>query len=38
MFANGDQDAHIVGACLPGTHPAHYLSINYPDFSPRFTL
>ena len=24
--------------CLPGAHPARYLSTNYPDFSPRFTL
>ena len=28
----------IVGECLPGARPARYLSINYPDFSPRFTL
>ena len=26
------------GECLPGARPARYLSINYPDFSPRFTL
>ena len=26
------------GECLPGAPPARYLSINYPDFSPRFTL
>ena len=26
------------GECLPGACPARYLSINYPDFSPRFTL
>ena len=24
--------------CLPGAHSARYLSINYSDFSPRFTL
>ena len=24
--------------CLPGARPARYFSINYPDFSPRFTL
>ena len=24
--------------CLPGARPARYLSINYPDFSPKFTL
>ena len=27
-----------MGECLPGARPAHYFSINYPDFSPRFTL
>ena len=32
-----------LGECLPGTRPAcyfstSYFSINYPDFSPRFTL
>ena len=27
-----------LGECLPGARPARYLSINYPDFSPRFTL
>ena len=26
------------GECLPGARPARYFSINYPDFSPRFTL
>ena len=26
------------GESLPGAHPARYFSINYPDFSPRFTL
>ena len=26
------------GECLPGARLARYLSINYPDFSPRFTL
>ena len=26
------------GECLPGVHLARYFSINYPDFSPRFTL
>ena len=25
------------GECLPGARPARYFSINYPDFSPRFT-
>ena len=24
--------------CAPGARPARYLSINYPDFNPRFTL
>ena len=24
--------------CLPGARPAHYLSINYPEFTPRYTL
>ena len=28
----------LQGECLPGARPARYLSINYPDFSPRFTL
>ena len=28
----------IRGECLPGARPARYFSINYPDFSPRFTL
>ena len=27
-----------LGECMPGTRPARYLSINDPDFSPRFTL
>ena len=27
-----------LGECLPGARPACYFSINYPDFSPRFTL
>ena len=27
-----------MGECLPGACPARYLSINYPDFSPRFNL
>ena len=27
-----------VGECLPGARPARYFCINYPDFSPRFTL
>ena len=27
-----------LGECLPGARPARYFSINYPDFSPRFTL
>ena len=27
-----------MGECLPGARPARYFSINYPDFSPRFTL
>ena len=27
-----------VGEYLPGVRPARYFSINYPDFSPRFTL
>ena len=26
------------GECLPSVRPARYFSINYPDFSPRFTL
>ena len=26
------------GRCLPGVRPVRYLSINYPDFTPRFTL
>ena len=26
------------GECLPGARPARSFSINYPDFSPRFTL
>ena len=26
------------GECLPGARPARYFCINYPDFSPRFTL
>ena len=26
------------GECLPGARPARYLSIGYPDFSPRFTF
>ena len=26
------------GECLPGARPARYFSINYPNFSPRFTL
>ena len=26
------------GESLPGAHSARYFSINYPDFSPRFTL
>ena len=29
---------HLREECLPGARPARYLSINYPDFSPRFTL
>ena len=27
-----------LGECLPGARPACYFSMNYPDFSPRFTL
>ena len=27
-----------LGECLPGARPARYLSIAYPEFSPRFTL
>ena len=27
-----------LGECLPGARPARYFSINYPDFSPRYTL
>ena len=27
-----------MGECLPGARPARYFSINYPNFSPRFTL
>ena len=30
--------ANPLGECLPGARTARYLSINYPDFSPRFTL
>ena len=30
--------AATMGECLPGARPARYFSINYPDFSPRFTL
>ena len=30
--------AHFMGECLPGARPARYFSINYPDFSPSFTL
>ena len=30
--------ARFMGECLPGARPARYFSINYPDFSPRFTL
>ena len=30
--------SYTVGECLPGARPARYFSINYPDFSPRFTL
>ena len=26
------------GGCLRGVCPAPYFSINYPDFSPKFTL
>ena len=29
---------HCKGECLPGARPARYFCINYPDFSPRFTL
>ena len=29
---------HMQGECLPGGRPARYIAINYPDFSPRFTL
>ena len=28
----------VLGECLPGARPARYLSLNYPNFSPRFTL
>ena len=29
---------NTVGECLPGARPARYFFINYPDFSPTFTL
>ena len=29
--------AVLKGECLPGARPERYFSINYPDFSPRFT-
>ena len=27
-----------LGECLPGARLARYFAVNYPDFSPRFTL
>ena len=33
-----EEMAAKLGECLPGARPARYFSINYPDFSPRFTL
>ena len=35
---HGTRPCAPTGECLPGARPARYFSINYPDFSPRFTL
>ena len=37
-FVGGKYRTAIEGECLPGARPARYFCINYPDFSPRFTL
>ena len=34
----GRKDKKPTGECLPGARLTRYFSINYPDFSPRFTL
>ena len=37
-FLYGEKIHEARGECLPGARPARYFSINYPNFSPRFTL
>ena len=40
VLCTSESDAFLIplGECLPGACLARYFSINYPHFSPRFTL
>ena len=38
LYSVGHSRTVQMGECLPIARPARYFSINFPDFSPRFTL